>query len=55
MATAYCDEGIPLRFWLHFLIYTDALSSVYEISMVSTCRKEKWRNVKDVAILGWIK
>ena len=33
MAAAYCYEGIPLRFLLHFL-YADALSSVYEISMV---------------------
>ena len=33
MAAAYCSEGIPLRF-LASLLETDALSSVYEISMI---------------------
>ena len=37
MAAAYCYEGIPLRFLASLFdmqSYTDALSSVYEISLV---------------------
>ena len=35
MAAVYCYDGIPLRF-LASLLITDALSSVYEISMGDT-------------------